>query len=380
MIHLIIDSTEFNRNPTRQNPAFVSIRRFASDGQIKVHLSEVTRREFITKRKGTLRGKVESAKSRLDDLSRESLPDEVNDFISGVKSKMGDVSSRIEAHSEGKFDEWLDEVNADVLEVDESHGQKVMENYFNGGKPFSEVKERSDIPDAFIWQAVIDFRDRREIDTFHFVSKDEGLRECVSEIDIAQTHKTLSGFVESDDFQDLVPPIRRKNADQLVHQLKSEGVWTTFDRERIRNEITYKFQGTELPREFGRSQQQPTTVVWVGDILSGNVEDAHYFSEGVFSAVISAVVEVELRYPLFESEYIQILEADDRSVSFDRMNDFNGVANEYIPMRIEMDIRFSCEPEELDAEELELSLEDLVDDRVAVFYEARVKGFEPNDG
>jgi hypothetical protein len=45
-----------------------------------------------------------------------------------------------------------------------------MEDYFGGAGPFTSTKNRNDIPDSFIWQAVCDLADNKE--RVHFIAND----------------------------------------------------------------------------------------------------------------------------------------------------------------------------------------------------------------
>jgi len=42
------------------------------------------------------------------------------------------------------------------MPVQLDHGQRVTNDYFSGAPPFTNAKQRSDIPDSFIWQTIVD--------------------------------------------------------------------------------------------------------------------------------------------------------------------------------------------------------------------------------
>lgn len=62
--------------------------------------------------------------------------------------------------------------NTIILPIDSSHGELVMNSYFSGEIPFKNLKNRSDIPDAFIYQSIKDLLKTKE--KILFISQDKG--------------------------------------------------------------------------------------------------------------------------------------------------------------------------------------------------------------
>ena len=92
------------------------------------------------------------------------------------------------------LDEWCTDNNAELLEVEETHGQQVANDYFVGDPPFKAPGHKDDFPDAFIAQSAGSLAARLD-ETIHAVCADKRLGACLSEIEgVTNVYQSLSAI------------------------------------------------------------------------------------------------------------------------------------------------------------------------------------------
>jgi hypothetical protein len=194
-MHVFIDTTVLCSDPSRTKKAFAEVSRLARKRKLQLHISEVSRREYPSNQK-ELCGEIIRELTR---LRRHPLHDSIQTQLGSILHNLPKSDDCIDAN----FDEWLKGVNAIVHPVQDHHGQKVVNAYFDGTAPFKAAKRRDDFPDAFIWQAVLDLVQREG--RIHLVTADKGFRKparCVPEITL---YKTLASFLVSSKLLDETP-------------------------------------------------------------------------------------------------------------------------------------------------------------------------------
>jgi len=90
-------------------------------------------------------------------------------------------------------------------QVAPTHGRKVFDAYFRGEPPFKGLKNREDIPDAFIWHVVDDVakelqRDFGPTAKLHVVSQDKRLASAFKAIQGVECFESLDVFVTTAEF------------------------------------------------------------------------------------------------------------------------------------------------------------------------------------
>ena len=85
--------------------------------------------------------------------------------------------------------------------IDSVIGRAVMESYFTGGPPFKGIKNRNDIPDSFIWQAILDIK--RSVGELTVLVADTRLNKAFEDEGGMHVYQSIDLFVASPAFQRL---------------------------------------------------------------------------------------------------------------------------------------------------------------------------------
>ena len=110
------------------------------------------------------------------------------------------ASPKAKTVAEAEFGGWLNAVNATESKIILNDAQGAFNGYFDGAPPFKSIKNREDIPDAFIWQAVM--RLASEHKDLHFVVGDNTLRAAADDHEGITTYAKLDEFIQIDECQE----------------------------------------------------------------------------------------------------------------------------------------------------------------------------------
>ena len=195
--HLFIDTTTFTSEPSRRKTAFRIVTRLVASDQLTIHISEIVRREFLTRQQEQSSSAVHKVESALKYLLRRPLSEKLESQIRDAISLFHSMRSEALSHVIDEFDAWLRKHKVVVHEIEPSHGERVVARYFDGAAPFESAKSRKDFPDAFIFACLMDAS--LTYDHLHVVSSDGGFLDAVaSEIPSATCYSSLVSFVGSD--------------------------------------------------------------------------------------------------------------------------------------------------------------------------------------
>ena len=173
-IPLILDSTVYKQVPKLNSQLFKVLTQYTRISVFKLYIPEIIEKEYITWVRAEAQAaydKVISATESLNKFRDES-------FILGAAFAFSITASTAHSDANGVLKKvmqnWNDfkiKTNAVGLSIAEQHGAQVMSSYFSGEIPFSKIKNRLDIPDAFIYQSLLDLTKNNE--NIVFISSDK---------------------------------------------------------------------------------------------------------------------------------------------------------------------------------------------------------------
>jgi hypothetical protein len=114
-IHAFIDTTVLRADPRREKGAFVVVARLAKQSVLRLHLSEVTRREFLSQQDAICAKIVRE----LRQLVRQPISNPLSASVSSL------LNSLPESFVETGFDAWLKDIGAEIHDVGDGHGKLV---------------------------------------------------------------------------------------------------------------------------------------------------------------------------------------------------------------------------------------------------------------
>lgn len=192
-MEVILDTEVLKRDPKRTKGPFSALSRLAKDGIVRIHISEISVKEFLSDQQSLLRSSMDKVKASLNELFRFPIPPETGDVLSETLSSLAEMETLTFRKIKESFDHWCIENGVLIETVKGNHGQEMLEAYFNGLPPFSSIKNRKDIPDAFIWLSVCEIC--KDASKVAFITGDKNLYSTC-----AKGPKNLSGYDSIENF------------------------------------------------------------------------------------------------------------------------------------------------------------------------------------
>jgi hypothetical protein len=143
--------------------------------------------------------------------------------------------------------------------------QGAFNGYFDGEAPFKNMKNREDVPDAVIWQAVK--RLGSEHRHIHFVVGDKRLRAAADHHDGITTYARLDEFIQIDECQDALKEVsanenRERNRARV--QLRLPGVVAGLTK-RLQSDMVVALDGTKVKDSSIPDDNNEGMVIGVGE-------------------------------------------------------------------------------------------------------------------
>ncbi len=243
----MLDSTVLKQVPKLNSQLFKELIKHVHIGVFKLYLSEIVEKEYLTWIKEEAQQAYDNVVKATESLNKYyEEPD-----IFGMKLSLN-MTANI-AHNQisevlkkvvSNWEDFKKSTNATVLPIESSHGNLVMSSYFIGDIPFKKTKNRSDIPDGFIYYSIVDLLEYN--DKILFVSSDKSLVkriggdqvvcfESLSELFSSKEYRIQDDFfqkLENDDraiylFKYFTDEIRRK----AIHQIELSDIIYSIEEE-----------------------------------------------------------------------------------------------------------------------------------------------------
>lgn len=153
-IPLMLDASILKQVPKLNSELFNELVRYIRAGLYSLYISEIVENEYITWTRSEAQDAYNSVVKATKSLKKYTENQlsilgpcfEISTTILAAESEINGIMKKV-------TENWLSfkkRTNAVVIPVHPDHGKVVMDAYFSGAKPFSGVKSRNDIPDAFI--------------------------------------------------------------------------------------------------------------------------------------------------------------------------------------------------------------------------------------
>lgn len=195
----MIDSTVLKQVPKLNSQLFKELVKLVNIGVYKLYFSEIVEQEYLTWMKEKAQNAYDNVVKATESLNK--YYEEPNLFglsfnatVHIAHSQINDVLKKVVTN----WEDFKESTNAIILPIDSSHGKLVMSSYFSGDIPFKEVKNRSDIPDGFIYHSIIDLL--RTNEQVIFISRDKNFVKRINR-DKVVCFESLSELFSADEYR-----------------------------------------------------------------------------------------------------------------------------------------------------------------------------------
>lgn len=333
MIHVVIDSSIYRRDPRRVKAAFTALERLAVAGLVKIHIPRVVFKEFVSQQEAEYATHLKKVEDALRSLQAMLLRDGAVADAQAITSQADAPKRHIDGYAAEEFTAWAGRVSATIHPITSGHGKAVMDDYFRGAPPFKVAKNRQDIPDSFIWRTVLDLKGAHG--ELSVIVGDRAVREACNSATGVTSYDSLEDFLKSPRCQQL---IKKESTDRLT------GILTlVLDRQSgLVNQAIEDALIDLLPGKTVTSDSIPDdnheaiiSTLENTDYIGVERHQLQYLGDGTFLVPFAVRVDCLLDYFIFIADYYAL--GDDRTASIgtSSWNDHNYAAEETYTLVVE---------------------------------------------
>lgn len=332
MIHVVIDTSIYRQDASREKASFITFSNLCKSDVIKLHLPAVVKDEFITQIP-EFTEPLSEAISKIRSFSSKKSEDETKHKLKGVEKDINEIKTNYEKTMEAKFNNWILENKAELHSIKPHHGESVLKSYFMGHPPFKKVKNRDDFPDAFIWQNLLDLV--QKYGQIHFVVADNRLCDACNNNSKIKVYKLLDQLIESEQLKDaIIDTFAEKYFIDIIAFLSANpNLITDSLQKNIAEELAYKeIHDERIPDD---NNEGIITMVDEGEDFEYRFDQTTYYGSGILVIPFSFTTECLVEYHIFKADYYSISEKRLESISvseYDNKHYFE--AEEYMPLLV----------------------------------------------
>ena len=319
---VVLDTNVYTSDKARNRQEFTTLGNLCMTGHVELVLPFIVKREFETQLDvdaTELVTKFERASKR---LAGGPIPEDIRADLDSVIAKVKTRKDEVVGSYKGSFSAWLQKHAVIELELAETQAMAAMKSYFVGGPPFKSLKNRDDIPDAMIYQSLIDLASQEPL---VFVSKDVNLGQSLSKIAEVTHYKDLNGLIASDAVQAI---LAEKETEELLARLQrlssaAENPLTDFVSEHGGENLAgTSFQSASIPGD-----DREAYIYMFGNLDSVELDwtEAAYHGDRIFVVPFSGEGHFNINYYVPKWDVVDI---EHRGASYSVHNDYVVEADE----------------------------------------------------
>ena len=335
-MNIIIDTNILKQDRQLSKPDLLLIRRLSNLGFIKLHFPWVIYKEFTSQNQFDILKEINDAIKCVSSLNNKGLGRIEHEELLVISDNLKLIKEKVSISVEHNLDDIISASKSITHDFDDSHGRLVMTSYFNGKKPFSSLKNRKDIPDAFIYESIINIKNKYGL--VIFISEDDNLRDSCNLIPNVKSFETLSEFFESDEYKKIETEYKKieSYADDLIELEKHDEFIKSSAELDIPNEFTSLWSYETIHKNIP-SDNNDATITFVGDVIDVEIDKQSIkFIDDIFyiRTIVTGFIHIE--YFLFKMDIFRI---DNRKSAVIIDNDWN---KHYFLIEEEVKFVLSC--------------------------------------
>lgn len=342
MIHVVADSTVYRADPRREKAGFKAVARLAQGKHVTFHVPDIVRREFLSQEEEIQEKNAKAIQDSLKNLGKRPLDAAGADFLKKVSGASADMAAKLKESAAKEFADWSKSISAVDHPIDQAHGARVMDSYFDGTPPFNKKKNKEDIPDSFVWQAIQDLSKTHK--PLYVVSGDGDIAGPLQGNKDFVVFRSLEDLIASGPIQTLLQQhYASANTSTLLALLPMQ---TALIADRIENKLIDELGGKIIGDDD--SEQTITGVETPQDIT---VDSANAVDHGGGLAVVpfTANVECYIEFCIDKSAYYAMTDEKSEEISISDLNDHRFLAERHDTVHVEGSLSIQVDPVRLQA-------------------------------
>jgi hypothetical protein len=306
LIHLILDTSVFRQDRSRQSTASKALTKLLQSHKVTLHVPEWVKREVLSQLEEDAHAKLAALSNCAKALNDLSYLGEILAFSQDLLSRIAQLEDLVRGCHGKTFKEWLLACNAVEHPTQPEHAARLTEAYFIGEAPFSKAKSRTDIPDAFIWQSILDILKMHE--SLHLVVADKRFRTYAESVNGIFVYEGLAQFIQTEACQAALKVLDEKNVAEnslRVSTLLEEDTAEWVDLVRDRTELALKdrsFRDNDVP-----TSNHEALILSAGDSeFQFRFDLAEYYGVGEIEIPFTVSAQCKIQYTLQVAIYEQL--------------------------------------------------------------------------
>jgi hypothetical protein len=351
-MHVLIDSNIYRGDRKRNKPAFRAILRLAKAAKLHLHVPFFVKAEVLSQLQDDVRSeinKVRSAAYEILSLTAEAnLKSQADSLVQTVAAMKQNVGVSIAADLQG----WIKEAQAIEDPIAPDHGTRVAAAYFAGSPPFGNKKQRTDIPDSFIWEMALDLVQTNG--QLIVVSNDGRVHKAADQHSVMEAYKSLEDLLKSPACQDAINELDASEAiTNNIARIKGllpeeQTTLQSWLDTGVVHELAWKtVRHHAIPEDNGEAQISSVNET---ENVTFAFTEVEHFGDGDLGIPFTATVDCELNFRIYRGDYYAMGDDDDISVS--EWSDHYLDANKTYTLNIEGYVNLAIDTELLKRDDL----------------------------
>lgn len=339
-----------------RTPEFRELASLVKAGDARVWTSTIVKEEWLTQRLSDFEKQRHKAQRELNACFRffRASGLEIRDELWESMDHITGIFDTAREQFLNKATSVLNELQPQYIDPTKEHTDWVFNAYFVGDAPFSEVKKRDDIPDAFILCALRDAVESVEKEVI-LVSNDGGLGSESAELRRVRVVQSLKALAQEPVVRDATQNLYMANEwalwlEEYLHRL---GDHEASIIDEIDNEIVDLLAYKEIEHEAIPSDNTLAIITGVGEPKEVIIEweDWESFGVGMVTFPVTIRLEALIDFDVFRMEAFNVPEGVSVSIG-DFEKDHYFEAQGYVELQVDGRIYIEIDNESIRGEEI----------------------------
>jgi rRNA-processing protein FCF1 len=296
MVNLVIDSTHFKLDRALNKIELAKIKALGKRELIKLHIPWFVYRECTSTFFHEIQTRLNSIKTTIRTLNRQGIDNDIQSDIMKVSELLEELSKKIKPSITSNWKGFIEESKSKLYEFDNDMSATVFENYFDGSSPFKSLKNRKDIPDAFIYETI---KSLGQVDKTYVITNDNNLFEECEKLLNTRAFKTWENFFSDAEIIEI-----EKAMDEELDKLKIDLITDNLDLfedsvlewDKTRGDLT-------IEDPVLRSDNNDAEVLALDNLKTKIIEkDIQIIDDDVF-VPIEVFADASIYYFVFNSDF-----------------------------------------------------------------------------
>lgn len=317
---IVIDTNIYHKDQARSKLPFLALSRLCKAGVVQLHIPYIVEREFQTHLVAGAKDKLEATQKGLEYLVQYEFDADRLNSMKAVLEHLLNQEKAVIGNVEASFVTWLGSVGAVRHSVSESNARAALEAYFLGTSPLTSPKVRADIPDAFIFQTIVELS--KVSAQLFVISADGKVAQASEALEGVSVLKSLGSFIESDPIQTEILHLDVvENLPLICAELEKYEADNNEISHFLQKEANEKIVGRTVHSHSIPDDNHEATIQGYYDPenIELDLSNLSYFGGGQFGLPYSYTSTVTLIYYVYKADYYAL--HDDVSPSVTDHND-----------------------------------------------------------